>query len=56
MHENSHKMKLSNPAVVIVAVVLSLLSSTVVIYFPLVSEQQESEPGSALKLEKQMFR
>lgn len=52
MHENSHKMKLSNPAVVIAAVVLSLLSSTVVIYFPLVSEQQESESGSVLKLAK----
>ena len=50
--KNSHKMKLSNPAVVIVAVVLILLSSTVVIYFPLVSEQQESEPGSVLKLAK----
>jgi hypothetical protein len=52
MHENSHKMKLSNPPVVIIAVVLSLLSSTVVIYFPLVSEQQESESGSVLKLAK----
>ena len=44
MHENSHKMKLSNPSFVVV--VLSLLSSTGVIFFPLVSEQQESEPGS----------
>lgn len=53
MLENSHKMKLSNPSfVVIVVVVLSLLSSTWVIFFPLVSEQQESEPGSILKLAK----
>ena len=53
MHENSHKMKLSNPSVVVVVVgVLSLLSSTGVIFFPLVSEQQESEPGSVLKLAK----
>jgi len=54
MHENSHKMKLSNPSVVVVVVVvvLGLLSSTGVIFFPLVSEQQESEPGSVLKLAK----
>jgi hypothetical protein len=43
-------MNLSNPAVVLV--VLILLSSTVVIFFPLVSEQQQGELGSVLKLAK----
>ena len=43
-------MNLSNPAVVLV--VLILLSSTVIIFFPLVSEQQQGELGSVLKLAK----
>lgn len=50
MHKKTNKMKLSNP--IVIAVVLVLLSSTVVIFFPLVSEQQQDELGSVLKLAK----
>jgi hypothetical protein len=48
MHKKINKMKLSNPVVIVV--VLVLLSSTVVIFFPLVSQQQQGELGSVLKL------
>jgi hypothetical protein len=50
MHKKSNKMKLSNP--IVIAVVLTLLSSTLVIFFPLVSEQQQDQPSSVLKLAK----
>jgi hypothetical protein len=48
MHKKINKMKLSNPVVVVV--VLVLLSSIVVIFFPLVSQQQQGELDSVLKL------
>src|SRR5918993_2017800 len=51
MHGKSNKMKLSNPTVVVV-VVLILMSFTLVIFFPMVSEQQQGEPRSVLKLAK----
>ena len=48
--KKSNKMKVSNtPAIV---AILILLSSTVMIFFPLVSEQQQAEPGSVEKLAK----
>ena len=50
MHRKSNKMKLSNPTVVVV--VLILMSFTMVIFFPVVSEQQQGEPPSVLKLAK----
>ena len=43
-------MRLSNPTVIVV--VLIFISSTGVIFFPLLSEQQQGEPGSVLKLAK----
>lgn len=50
MYKKSNKMKLSNPTVILV--VLIFISSTGVIFFPLLSEQQQGEPGSVLKLSK----
>src|ERR687897_3871611 len=50
MHGKSNKMKLSNPTVVVV--VLILMSFTLVIFFPVVSERQQGEPRSVLKLAK----
>jgi hypothetical protein len=40
MHGKSNKMKLSNPTVVVVGVLI-LMSFTMVIFFPMVSEQQQ---------------
>ena len=43
-------MKLSNTPVIVASLIL--LSSTAMIFFPLVSEQQKGEPGSVEKLAK----
>jgi hypothetical protein len=48
--KKSNKMKLSNPTTIVA--ILILLSSTMMIFFPLVSEQQQGEPGSVIKLAK----
>ena len=48
--KKSNKMKLSNPRAIVA--ILILLSSTVMIFFPLISEQQQGEPGSVMKLAK----
>ena len=45
-----NKMKLSNPTAIVA--ILILFSSTVMIFFPVVSEQQQGEPGSVVKLAK----
>ena len=50
MYKKSNKMRLSNPTVIVV--VLIFISSTGVIFFPLVSEQQQGKPGFVLKLAK----
>jgi hypothetical protein len=54
MYKKSNKMELSNPTIVMIAVVLILMSFTVVIFFPMVSGQQEQkqEPNSISKLAK----
>ena len=48
--KKSNKMKLSNPTSIVA--ILILLSFTVMIFFPLISEQQQGEPGSVMKLAK----
>jgi hypothetical protein len=50
IYKKSNKMKLSNPTAIVA--ILILFSSTVMIFFPLVSEQQQGETGSVVKLAK----
>jgi hypothetical protein len=55
MYKKLNKVNLSNPIVVIAIVVLISMSFTVVIFYPLVSEQQEQlqqDPNSISKLSK----
>jgi hypothetical protein len=50
MYKKSNKTKLFNP--IFIVVVLTVLTSTVVIFFPLVSEQQQDKADSVLKSTK----
>jgi hypothetical protein len=55
MYKKLNKVNLSNPIVVIAIVVLISMSFTVVIFYPMVSEQQEQlqqDPNSISKLSK----
>jgi hypothetical protein len=50
MYKKSNKTKLFNP--IFIVVVLTVLTSTVIIFFPLVSEQQQDKADSVLKSTK----